>query len=77
MTASVSGFSIIQGMASALDTMLPSAWTSTQPHLVGLWCQRMGKVAILFRKKSAASYYSLTAVVMAVTTIVSSLASSL
>ncbi|OJT14825.1 hypothetical protein TRAPUB_8619 [Trametes pubescens] len=41
MTASVSGFSIIQGFASTLDTMLPSAWTSTQPQLVGLWSQRM------------------------------------
>ncbi|KAF8880035.1 hypothetical protein BD779DRAFT_1612809 [Infundibulicybe gibba] len=37
MTASVSGFSMIQGIASALDTMLPSAWTSPQPQLVGLW----------------------------------------
>lgn len=42
MTASVSGYSIIQGFASTLDTMLPSAWTSTQPQLVGLWSQRMG-----------------------------------
>lgn len=41
MTASVSGFSIIQGFTSALDTMLPSAWTSSQPQLVGLWAQRM------------------------------------
>ncbi|KXN88103.1 hypothetical protein AN958_07562 [Leucoagaricus sp. SymC.cos] len=41
MTASVSGFSIIQGFSSALDTLLPSAWTSTQPQLVGLWTQRM------------------------------------
>ncbi|KAJ3566573.1 hypothetical protein NP233_g6916 [Leucocoprinus birnbaumii] len=41
MTASVSGFSIIQGFTSALDTLLPSAWTSTQPQLVGLWAQRM------------------------------------
>jgi len=41
MTASVSGFSILQGFASALDTMLPSAWTSSQPYLVGLWSQRM------------------------------------
>lgn len=41
MTASVSGFSVIQGFASALDTMLPSAWTSPQPKLVGLWAQRM------------------------------------
>ncbi|GBE87674.1 Uncharacterized transporter [Sparassis crispa] len=41
MTASVSGFSIVQGFASTLDTMLPSAWTSSQPNLVGLWSQRM------------------------------------
>ncbi|KAG7443546.1 MATE efflux family protein [Guyanagaster necrorhizus] len=40
MTANVSGLSIIQGFTSALDTMLPSAWTS-QPQLVGLWSQRM------------------------------------
>ncbi|OSD07821.1 MATE efflux family protein [Trametes coccinea BRFM310] len=44
MTASVSGYSIIQGFASTLDTMLPSAWTSTQPQLVGLWSQRMAVV---------------------------------
>ncbi|KAH9941296.1 MATE efflux family protein [Epithele typhae] len=44
MTASVSGFSIIQGFASTLDTMLPSAWTSSQPQLVGLWSQRMAIV---------------------------------
>ena len=42
MTANVSGLSIIQGMSSALDTVLPSAWTSGQPQLVGLWTQRMG-----------------------------------
>ncbi|KAF4618728.1 hypothetical protein D9613_010164 [Agrocybe pediades] len=41
MTSNVTGYSIIQGLASALDTMLPSAWTSPQPHLVGLWSQRM------------------------------------
>ncbi|KAF8217805.1 mate-domain-containing protein [Mycena galopus ATCC 62051] len=41
MTASVSGFSILQGFVSALDTMLPPAWTSPQPNLVGLWSQRM------------------------------------
>ena len=41
MTASVTGFSIVQGFASTLDTMLPSAWTSDNPKLVGLWAQRM------------------------------------
>ena len=47
MTASVSGYSIIQGFASTLDTMLPSAWTSSQPQLVGLWAQRMGTYIFL------------------------------
>ncbi|ESK88255.1 multidrug oligosaccharidyl-lipid polysaccharide flippase [Moniliophthora roreri MCA 2997] len=41
MTANVTGLTIIQGFTSALDTVLPSAWTSSQPHLVGLWAQRM------------------------------------
>jgi MATE family multidrug resistance protein len=45
MTASVTGFSIIQGLASALDTVLPSAWTSDKPQLVGLWTQRMCRLS--------------------------------
>ncbi|KAJ9107298.1 hypothetical protein QFC21_000748 [Naganishia friedmannii] len=45
MTASVTAFSIIQGMASALDTLLPAAWTSSDPTRVGLWTQRMFIVA--------------------------------
>ncbi|THG97308.1 hypothetical protein EW026_g4664 [Hermanssonia centrifuga] len=40
----VTGYSIIQGFTSTLDTMLPSAWTSSQPKLVGLWSQRMAVV---------------------------------
>ncbi|GLB43714.1 putative multidrug oligosaccharidyl-lipid polysaccharide flippase [Lyophyllum shimeji] len=44
MTANVTGLSILQGLASALDTLLPSAYTSPQPQLVGLWAQRMGVV---------------------------------
>jgi multidrug resistance protein, MATE family len=44
MTASVSGYSILQGFANTLDTVLPSAWTSDQPHLVGVWMQRMAVV---------------------------------
>ena len=43
MTAGVTGYSIIVGLTSTLDTMLPSAWTSPQPQLVGLWAQRMGQ----------------------------------
>ncbi|KAK0446870.1 MATE efflux family protein [Armillaria borealis] len=55
MTANVSGLSIIQGFTSALDTMLPSAWTS-QPQLVGLWSQRMAVVmaALLIVRPSVA-----------------------
>ncbi len=49
MTASVSGFSVIQGLTSALDTLLPPAWTSPQPQLVGLWSQRMGMFGSPFR----------------------------
>lgn len=41
MTASVTGFSIIIGFGTALDTMLPAAWTSGTPSLVGLWTLRM------------------------------------
>lgn len=41
MIASVTGFSFIQGFVTALDTLLPSAWTSSQPNLVGLWCLRI------------------------------------
>ncbi|KIJ51532.1 hypothetical protein M422DRAFT_26940 [Sphaerobolus stellatus SS14] len=41
MTASVSGYSIIQGFVSTLDTLLPGAWTSAHPELVGLWSHRM------------------------------------
>ena len=43
MTATVSGYSVLLGLTSALDTVLPSAWTSNQPQLVGLWAQRMGQ----------------------------------
>ena len=43
MTAGVSGYSVILGLTSALDTVLPSAWTSNQPQLVGLWAQRMSQ----------------------------------
>lgn len=56
MTASVSSFSILQGLATAskylsainradtddlVDTLLPAAWASSEPSRVGLWTQRM------------------------------------
>ncbi|KAL5498226.1 ERC1_2 [Sanghuangporus vaninii] len=44
MTAAFTGYSILQGFASTLDTVLPSAWTSDQPQLVGLWSQRMAVI---------------------------------
>ncbi|KAF5352240.1 hypothetical protein D9757_012520 [Collybiopsis confluens] len=47
MTVNVTGLSIIMGFASALDTVLPSAWTSDRPELVGLWTQRMMLIVAL------------------------------
>ncbi|KAN0092817.1 MatE domain containing protein [Tylopilus felleus] len=41
MTASVTGYSILAGFESTLDTLLPPAWTSSTPHMVGLWSQRL------------------------------------
>lgn len=45
MTANVSGFSVLSGFISALDTLLPSAYTQN-PKSVGLWTQRMGVILI-------------------------------
>ncbi|KAI5118900.1 hypothetical protein M0805_002816 [Coniferiporia weirii] len=58
MTASVTGYSILQGFVSTLDTMLPSAWTSSQPQLVGLWCQRMSVVIATTLIPIAAIWYN-------------------
>ncbi|KNZ72993.1 hypothetical protein J132_01506 [Termitomyces sp. J132] len=41
MTANVTGYGTLLGLTSALDTVLPSAFKSAQPRLVGLWAQRM------------------------------------
>ncbi|KZO98453.1 mate-domain-containing protein [Calocera viscosa TUFC12733] len=41
MTGSVTGYSIALGFICALDTLLPAAWTSDDPRMVGLWTQRM------------------------------------
>lgn len=43
MTANVTGFSVLSGVASALDTLLPAAYTR-EPEMMGLWTQRMGVV---------------------------------
>ncbi|KAG5634975.1 hypothetical protein H0H81_000164 [Sphagnurus paluster] len=50
MTANVTAFSVIQGFASALDTMLPSAWTSSKPEMVGLWTQRMEDILLALKQ---------------------------
>jgi len=71
MTASVSGFSVIQGFTSALDTMLPSAWTSSQPQYVGLWAQRMCLSNSLSSFFSTTKFSCTLGVVMAVSLIVS------
>ena len=47
MMASITGFSIVQGFVSCLDTLLPGAWTSKNPELVGLWSQRVAIVMAL------------------------------
>ncbi|CAE6418871.1 unnamed protein product [Rhizoctonia solani] len=41
MMASLTGWSIAHGFASALDSLLPQAWTSEHQYHVGLWTQRM------------------------------------
>lgn len=41
MTANVTGFSIISGWVSALDSLLPAAYSSPHPYTVGIWTQRM------------------------------------
>ncbi|KAG6919139.1 hypothetical protein DXG01_008946 [Tephrocybe rancida] len=46
MTANVSGMSMIKGLTSALDALLPSAYASSRPELVGLWSQRMAVILI-------------------------------
>ena len=43
MTANVTGFSMLSGIVSALDTLLPAAFTRN-PKMMGLWTQRMGVV---------------------------------
>ncbi|THH17466.1 hypothetical protein EW146_g3355 [Bondarzewia mesenterica] len=47
LTANVTGFGVIQGFVTALDTVLPSAWTSSHPELVGLWSQRMWAIMVV------------------------------
>lgn len=41
LTGNVTGFSIISGFVSALDSLLPAAYASDRPWTVGLWTQRM------------------------------------
>jgi hypothetical protein len=70
MTASVTGFSVLQGLSSALDTLLPPAWTSKEPRLVGLWTQRIGKCKLTCHFAAKRSDYPGPAVVTAFALIV-------
>jgi MATE family multidrug resistance protein len=47
MTASVTCFSIMQGLATSLDTLLPAAWTGADRRHVGLWSMRCTVVMIV------------------------------
>jgi hypothetical protein len=42
--AMITGFSIVKGFISSLDTVLPSTWTSSHPELAALWTQRLGEL---------------------------------
>lgn len=46
MTANVTGFSVISGLITALDTLLPASYTS-RPELMGLWTQRVGVILLM------------------------------
>lgn len=46
MTANITGFTPIQGFATALDTVCPEAFASGRPHLVGLYCQKVSYILI-------------------------------
>lgn len=41
MTTGVTGLSVIHGFCSALDTLLPPAWTSEQPGMMRVWLMRV------------------------------------
>ena len=43
MTANVTGFSVISGLVTALDTLLPASYTRN-PKMMGLWTQRVGVI---------------------------------
>ncbi|BEJ02418.1 hypothetical protein CcaverHIS631_0702130 [Cutaneotrichosporon cavernicola] len=47
MTAAVTCFSILQGLATSLDTLLPAAWTGSDRRHVGLWTMRCTVVMIV------------------------------
>ena len=46
MTANVTGFSVLSGLISALDTLLPASYTRS-PRMMGLWTQRVGVMIAL------------------------------
>ncbi|KNZ80848.1 hypothetical protein J132_04240 [Termitomyces sp. J132] len=55
MTANLTGISILRGLSSPLETMLPSAHTSGRPDLLALWTQR---TSLVFREISRRYFQS-------------------
>ncbi|KAF8322159.1 MATE efflux family protein [Clavulina sp. PMI_390] len=64
MTANVTGLSILLGFVSALDSLLPQAWTSNPP-LVGLWSQRMGVLMAILLIPIYALWFSAEPILLA------------
>ncbi|KAF8322158.1 multidrug/Oligosaccharidyl-lipid/Polysaccharide flippase [Clavulina sp. PMI_390] len=64
MTANVTGLSIMLGFVSALDSLLPQAWTSNPP-LVGLWSQRMGVLMAILLIPISALWFSAEPILLA------------
>ncbi|KAL1413067.1 ethionine resistance protein [Vanrija albida] len=65
MTASVTGFSIMQGIGTALDTLLPAAWTSSEPTHVGLWTQRTMLVLAIAMFPMLVLWFNMEAILLA------------
>ncbi|KNZ81176.1 hypothetical protein J132_02373 [Termitomyces sp. J132] len=55
MTANLTGISILRGLSSPLETMLPSAHTSGRSDLLALWTQR---TSLVFREISRRYFQS-------------------
>ncbi|ORY27910.1 multidrug/Oligosaccharidyl-lipid/Polysaccharide flippase [Naematelia encephala] len=64
MTVTVTGILVFQGMASALDSVLPAAWTSPEPEMMGVWTQRMLAVMTVLLFPVTALWWNITPVLL-------------